>query len=319
VAAGTQRLLAILELLQGRREMTGGELAERLEVDGRSVRRYIKTLQEMGVPIEAERGRYGAYRLERGFKLPPMMFTEDEAVALTLGLMVMRAFRFPVDQLGVAGALAKVERVMPHALLERTLALQETIHFNYTLPPTAVSSAVVHTLTTAMQRAQRVLVQYNSWNDERTERVFDPYGIVFHEGWWYVAGYCHLRQALRTLRIDRIEQVARTEAVFVRPADFDAVAHVTQALSQPQGIAAVEVLFLTTLAEAKRAIPAELGTLEAVAEGVLFRRPAYRLEWVASMLLSVDFPIRIIQPVELKSLMQQLGEKALQMINASQA
>jgi predicted DNA-binding transcriptional regulator YafY len=130
------RLLAVLELLQARHEMTGAEIAERLEVDPRSVRRYIKTLQEMGIPIEGERGRYGAYRLDRGYKLPPMMFSEDEAVALTLGLMVIRAFRFPIAQVSVTGALAKVERVMPQALLDRTLALQNSLHFNFLLPRT---------------------------------------------------------------------------------------------------------------------------------------------------------------------------------------
>jgi predicted DNA-binding transcriptional regulator YafY len=317
MASGTMRLLAVLELLQSRQEMTGAEIAERLRVDTRSVRRYIKALQEMGIPIEGERGRYGAYHLARGFKLPPMMFTEDEAVALTLGLMVIRAFAFPVDLSGVAGALAKIERVMPTALQRRTLALQENIQFNAPPPPTAVRSEVVKALITAMEQGRQVTLHYRSWNDERTERGFDPYGVVFHEGWWYVAGWCHLRQNARTFRLDRIEQVAPAEGAFVRPEAFDALGHVQAALSNPRGIAPVEVLFLTSLDEAKRALPAEFGTLETVAEGVLFRRPAYRLEWVAPMLLSLDFPIRIVQPVELKTLMERLAEKALQMAGAA--
>ncbi|MCG8350290.1 MAG: YafY family transcriptional regulator [Chloroflexales bacterium] len=317
MAASTMRLLAILELLQSRQEMTGTEIAERLNVDPRSVRRYIKALQDMGVPIEGERGRYGAYRLDRGFKLPPMMFTEDEAVALTLGLMVIRAFQFPIDLISVAGALAKIERVMPEALLNRTMALQETIHFNYVMPPTYVRSTVVRTLTTAMQHGQRLKVQYLSWKDKSTDRMFDPYGIVFHEGWWYVAGYCHLRQDLRTFRIDRIQLVEQAEGSFVRPVDFDAVAHVSKSLSDPTGIASVEVLFMTSLDEAKRSIPAELGSLEMVDKGVMFRRPAYRLEWVAPILLSVDFPIRIIQPPELKTMIQELGKKAMKMVDTA--
>lgn len=317
MAAGTMRLLALLELLQSRQEMTGSELAERLHVDTRSVRRYVKALQDMGVPIEGERGRYGTYRLDRGFKLPPMMFTEDEAVALTLGLMVIRAFQFPVEQISVAGALAKIERVMPIALLQRTLALQETIHFSYNAPPMDVQSAVMKTLTTAMQHSQRVKLQYVSWKDKSTERSFDPYRVVFHEGWWYVAGYCHLRKNLRTLRVDRIRQVEQTEELFTPPVAFDAVAYVRKALSDPKGIEAVEVLFLTSLDEAKRALPAELGTLDVVAEGVLFRRPAYRLEWVAAILLSLPFPLRIMQPLELKTLMQALGEKALTMLDTA--
>lgn len=317
MASGTMRLLAVLELLQSRQEMTGAEIAERLRVDPRSVRRYIKALQEMGIPVEGERGRYGAYHLDRGFKLPPMMFSEDEAVALTLGLMVIRAFAFPVDLSGVAGALAKIERVMPAALRQRTMALQETIHFNTPPPPTSVRSEVVKALITAMEHGRRVTLQYRSWNDERTERAFDPYGVVFHEGWWYVAGYCHLRQDLRTFRLDRIQHVAPAEGSFVRPEEFDALGHVQAALNTPRGIASVEVLFLTSLDEAQRALPAEFGTLEAVTEGVLFRRPAYRLEWVAPMLLSLEFPIRIVQPVELKTLMETIAKKALQMAGAA--
>jgi predicted DNA-binding transcriptional regulator YafY len=118
---------------------------------------------------------------------------------------------------------------------------------------------------------------------------------------------------VRTLRLDRIEQVALAEERFTRPADFDAVAHVRRALSEPTGVASVEVLFLTSLPAAQRAIPTGLGTLEAVDGGVLFRRPAYRLEWVAPILLGLDFPIRIIQPQELATLMQALGEKALRL------
>src|SRR5690242_21772419 len=86
----TARVLTVLELLQAHGRMTGAELARRLEVDLRTVRNYIQTLQDLGIPVEAERGRYGAYRLRPGYKLPPLLFTEDEALALTLSLIVAR-------------------------------------------------------------------------------------------------------------------------------------------------------------------------------------------------------------------------------------
>lgn len=313
MASGTMRLLAVLELLQARREMTGAEIAEQLEVDPRSVRRYIKALKEMGIPIEGERGRYGAYRLNRGFKLPPLMFSEDEAVALTLGLMAIRALQFPIAGASIAGALAKVERVLPQALLDRTLALQEGLHVNFLLPATEIQSSVVTTLLTAIQCGQAVRMQYRSWKEELTERFVEPYGIVFYEGWWYLAGYCRLRRDVRTFRIDRIQQVEPGAGAFVRPTNVDVVELVRRGLNEPAGIAAVEVLFQTTLERARAAIPEGLGTFEEVAEGVLFRRPAYRLEWIAPILLSVDFPIRIIQPPELKTVMRALAEKALRM------
>src|SRR3982074_695178 len=86
----TTRVLTVLELLQARSRLSGGELAERLEVDRRTVRRYTRTLQELGVPADSEHGRYGGYRLRPGYKLPPMMFTEEEALARILGLLVSR-------------------------------------------------------------------------------------------------------------------------------------------------------------------------------------------------------------------------------------
>ena len=108
----TTRLLTVLELLQSYQQMSGAELARRLEVDVRTVRRYIVMLQDMGIPIEAERGAHGSYQLRRGYKLPPLMFTDDEAVSLTLGLLAIREFRFPVNVEAIEGALAKTERVM---------------------------------------------------------------------------------------------------------------------------------------------------------------------------------------------------------------
>ncbi len=122
----TTRVLTVLELLQSHRQMSGPKLAERLEVDVRSVRRYILMLQELGIPIEGERGRYGTYRLQRGFKMPPLMFTE-EARALTLGLLAAKRVGIAMTTPAVEGALAKIDHVLPEAVRERVQALQETL------------------------------------------------------------------------------------------------------------------------------------------------------------------------------------------------
>ena len=123
----TTRVLTVLELLQTRPQLTSQELAERLEVSPRTVRRYISMLQDLGIPVEAERGRHGAYRLAPGFKLPPLMLNNDEALALVLGLRMTRRLNLPVDVATVEGALAKLERVMPLALRERVQAVQEAL------------------------------------------------------------------------------------------------------------------------------------------------------------------------------------------------
>ena len=119
----TARVLTVLELLQARK-MTGAELARKLEVDGRTVRRYIQTLQDMGIPVRGERGRYGAYSLRPGYKMLPLMFTDEEALGLSLGLLAARQLGLLGMAPAVEGALAKVERVMPEALRQRLRALE---------------------------------------------------------------------------------------------------------------------------------------------------------------------------------------------------
>src|SRR2546430_6778216 len=123
----TTRVLTILELLQSCQQLSGPELAERLEVNTRTVRRYITMLQDLGIPVEGTRGRYGAYRLRPGFKLPPLMFSEDEALALVLGLLAARRLGLTLAAPATEGALAKVERVLPLALRERVRAVEETL------------------------------------------------------------------------------------------------------------------------------------------------------------------------------------------------
>ena len=132
------RVLTILEMLQSRRRLSGPELAARLEVNTRTVRRYITMLQDLGFPIEAERGRHGFYQLRPGFKLPPLMFTEEEALAMTLGLLAARRLGLTVTAPAVEGALAKIERVLPPMLLDRVRAVQETL--SLTFPPASTQT-----------------------------------------------------------------------------------------------------------------------------------------------------------------------------------
>jgi len=310
----TTRLLTVLELLQSRKQMSGSEIARRLEVDARTVRRYIVMLQDMGIPVEAERGPYGTYQLQRGHKLPPLMFTDAEAIALTLGLLAMREFRFPVEVAAVEGALAKTERVMPEKLLHQARALQETITFNVTLPPARVQNDFVAMLSSAVQQRQQVQLRYRSWEDEETERGFDPYGIVFNEGYWYTAGYCHLRHDLRTFRLDRIIALEQSERAFERPENFDVLGHVLNSLISWPGTEQVEVMMKTTLERARQAIPPDMGALEESEQGVIFRRAARQLEWVACVLICLDFPVLVVQPVALRAMLRQMAAKALAMV-----
>jgi predicted DNA-binding transcriptional regulator YafY len=151
----TSRVLTVLEILQSRRRISGAEIAERLGVSRRTARRYVERLRELGIPVEAERGRYGAYSLRPGFKLPPLMFTEEEALGLTLGLLAARGLGLSGVVPAVEGALAKVERVMPEALGERIRALEETVIPAITHPAELPAGEVVVTLATAVRGRRR--------------------------------------------------------------------------------------------------------------------------------------------------------------------
>jgi len=314
----TTRLLTVLELLQSRKQMSGTEIARRLEVDSRTVRRYIVMLQDMGIPVEAERGPYGAYQLQRGFKLPPLMFTDGEAIALTLGLLAIRAFQLPVEAAAVEGALAKTERVMPEKLLNQVRGLQEAIIFKVTPPPTQLQNEWVVTLSSAAQSRRQVFLRYQAWNSDVSERDFDPYGIVFNEGYWYTAGYCHLRHDLRTFRMDRIVALEPREETFERPEDFDVLNHVLSSLGTMPGLHQIQVLLHTSMEHARQIISPELGTLEAAETGVIFRRASTHLEWVVFILVNLDFPVRVIGPPELKAILRDMARRAVAMAGADE-
>ena len=309
----TTRLLTVLELLQSYRQMSGSEIARRLEVDVRTVRRYIVMLQDMGIPIEAERGVHGAYQLQRGYKLPPLMFTDTEAVSLTLGLLAMRVFRFPVNVEAIEGALAKTERVMPEKLLMQARALQEAITFNVMPPPIRMQNDFVTTLSVAVQQRQQLHLRYLSFHGDESERAYDPYGIVFHDGYWYTSGYCHLRNDLRTFRIDRIVELEPLEQSFERPADFDALSHVLNSLASIPGPHETVILLQTTLEHAQQAIPPVVGTIEVTDEGIILRRAVRQLEWMAYFLLGLDFPVVVKEPEELREVLRRIARSLMHM------
>jgi predicted DNA-binding transcriptional regulator YafY len=309
----TTRLLTILELLQSHQHMSGSQLASRLEVEVRTVRRYIVMLQDMGIPIEAERGPEGAYYLRRGYKLPPLMFNDGEAVALTLGLLMMRAFQLPVEITAIEGALAKTERVMPEKLLDQVRGLQAAITFSVSSLPAQLQPGFVSILSIAMQQGKRVFLRYLSFGGDQSARPFDPYGIVYNEGYWYTTGYCHLRHDLRTFRIDRIVTLDLLDQSFERPTDFDALQHVLGALATMPGTYPVEIVLQGSMEQVRRVLLPEAGTLEETEIGIIWRREAHELGWIAHLLLHFDFPVTIRQPRELCDMMQQLAAKAIRM------
>lgn len=304
----TTRVLTLLETLQDRGRVGGVELAERLGVDPRTVRRYATKLQELGIPVEAERGRYGGYRLRPGYKLPPLMLTDDEATAVVLGLVAARQFGLETSAPGIAGALGKIRRVLPTALRDRTRALEESLGFTRAAQTTAApATAIVLTLAEAVRLRRRVRARYRSWRGEEAERELDPYGLVFHAGRWYLAGHDHGRGEVRTFRVDRVLAAElRPESAPV-PVGFDAVEYVARSLARVPWAWEVEVLLETTLTEARQRIPATVGELAETESGVLLRARAERLDGMARMLASLGWPFVIRRPDQLRGAVRELA------------
>lgn len=314
----TTRLLTILELLQARSQLSAAELARRLEVDGRTVRRYVMMLQDMGIPVQAVHGRYGGYRLRPGYKLPPLLFTEEEAVALTLGLLAARWLGLSATAPATEGALAKVERVLPVTTAERVRSLQDAVGF--TRPAWRVAPAtgdVLLALSSAVQQQHRIWLRYQARDGVETEREVDPYGLVYHYGRWYIAAFDHQRDAMRVFRVDRVLDVQGRAESFERPADFDAVDHLARALANiPWGFE-FEVLLATTLAEAAAHVPAYVAQLIEASGGVLLRTQGDDLRLVARSVLGIALSLgcdfAVVRPLELREELRRLTAELMAM------
>ncbi len=298
------RLLTILELLQAHGRMSGPELARRLEVSPRSVRRYVAQLQGMGIPVEAERGRYGQYRLPPGYKLPPLMFTDEEALAMTLGLLLVRRSGTLVEAVSVEGALAKLDRVLPERVRARVLAVQEALVFEASPSHPPLASGKMAVFSTGVRERRRVRFRYESFRGKkvgkRTLRDLEPYGVAHRGGFWYTVGYCWLRREVRVFRLDRVEEAELLEATFPPPEDFDTLEYVNCALATMPDRFSAEVFLKTTLEEARCFVPRAMATLEAMPGGVRMRCTTGHLEWLARVLAGFSFPWEVREPPELK-------------------
>lgn len=311
----TTRVLAVLALLQAHGRMSGAELASKLEVNIRTLRRYIIMLQDLGIPIEAERGRNGAYVLSAGFKLPPMMFTNEEALALTIGLISARHLNLAETDRAIESAIAKLERVMPLELKTRVRALTETITLDREFPSnTSPSDTILTTLSSAAQLQQRVHLRYHSPESEDTERDFDPFGLTYYLHRWYVVGYCHLRQDLRSFRLDRILHVQEVNAHFERPQGFDPLAHIMQAIATMPRRHSFELLLKTDVARAQIEVFDVLGVLEPCEEGVILRGSVEELDWLARQISIFSFDFEVREPEELRSELKKHSMKLADLV-----
>ncbi|HEY3614463.1 MAG TPA: YafY family protein [Gaiellales bacterium] len=307
----TSRLLELLELLQTQPLTTGREIAERLGIDSRTVRRYVAALQALDIPVEGQRGVGGGYRVRPGYRLPPLMLSDDEAVAVVLGLIGARGPSLDREAEPVDGALAKILRVLPAPLRSQVEALEQTLGFTgATRAGVPVGGAAALLLGDAVRRRRRVTTDYRSFAGEQTTRELSPHGLVVHAGRWYLAAFDHGRDDLRTFRVDRMTGPAlmRTSAVDP-PEDFDAVAHVSLSLARVPWTWEVEVLLALPIDRAAERLPPTLAELAPAADRTRLRMRVGSLEWMAGVLAGLECEFEIVAPPELRASVAALSRR----------
>ena len=311
VLAPTARLLELLELLQARTLITGREISDRLAIDARTVRRYVAALQGLGIPVEGQRGVGGGYRIRPGFRLPPLMLTDDEAVVVALGVIAAGRLGLTASPETLDTAQEKIHRVLPDALRRRVEALEAALDFTTSAPAGApVSGETVLLLADAIRRRRRLRAAYRSFAGEDSRRELSPHGLVVHSGRWYLAAHDHTRDALRTFRVDRMRGAkVRDETALDPPEGFDAPAYVSRSLARVPWPHRVEVLLELPLEEATRRLPATLAEIAESDGGTLLRMRVSSLDWTARLLagLACDFTIR--EPEELRASVRGLSDR----------
>jgi predicted DNA-binding transcriptional regulator YafY len=305
------RVLTVLEVLQARDFVSGAELAERLEVDLRTVQRYIVRLKDLSIPIESSRGVGGAYRLKPGFRLPPLLLTNEEAFALSLGLHSLRQVGLSAFAPATEGALAKLRRVLPEALRESIRTVDDVVAIEP--GPWVVTTSVESLIraASAIRTGRRIRFDYESHEGARTRRQIEPYAVMHTDGRWYLIGYCLTRKALRTFRLDRASNLAIGAGTFKRPSDFDPRRHMQQSMPFVQSIYQVDVWIDMPIEEARQNFGPSRVALEDEDGGTRVRCGRDRLEMFAAMLLSMGRRIVVNGPDELRKTFRELAQQAM--------
>ena len=306
------RVLTVLEILQARDHVTGAELAERLEVDLRTVQRYIVRLKDLSIPIESSRGVGGAYRLRPGYRLPPLLLTNEEAFALSLGLRSLSQIGLSAFAPATEGALAKLERVMPHSLRDSVRTVEDVVAVEP--GPWVVSTSVdcLIRAASAIRTHREIRFSYRSHDGTASRRKIQPYAVLHTDGRWYLIGHCLSRKALRTFRLDRVEGLEASSTSFDPPARFDAKQHMREHMPFVQSDYQIDVWIDMPIEEAERAFSPWRVATEEQDGGTRLRCGRDRLEMVAAMLLTLGRRIVVHSPTELRAVFRRLAQQALQ-------
>ena len=309
-ASPTARALLALELVQGNPGISADRLAGKLGVSERAARRYIGILREAGIPIESVRGPYGGYRLGRGLRLPPLMFSPTEALGLVMAVLDgHHDAGDPTDPVG--SALAKLMRALPEPVAAQAEAVRRT-----TAPaPDRAAARPDPTTTTALVQAcanhRRVRLGYRSEAGSEWDMEVEPWAVVVRHGRWYLLCRTHPTDARRAYRIDRVRSVSVLDDAFDPPANLDPVAMLEDHLAVGWEYE-VDVLIEAPFDTVARRVPRTLGRLSAVdARTCRLVGSTSNPVWYAEQLAAIPAGYRILHCPELQQAARTLGQRLL--------
>ena len=309
------RLLRLLVMFSSRATWKATELAHRLEVTERTLRRDVTRLRDLGYPINTATGPYGGYSLGAGGRLPPLLLDDDEAVAVTVALQTMA--REPDPVLGEAGisALTKLAQVLPSGLRERVGILGEmVVHTDSPSGTGQVTNvATLLAVATACRASERLRFDYERHDHHASRRHVEPHRLVTAGRRWYLVGFDLERDDWRTFRVDRISAVANTgQRSTPRPAP-DPSQQVTTGLAIAVYDQVSVIRFLCPPAEVAQAVRPSIGIIEptdAAATSTVVRIGG-ELRWTARYVLGLDMPFEVIEPDELNDEFRRLARRLL--------
>jgi predicted DNA-binding transcriptional regulator YafY len=301
------RALLVLEHIQNTPGITADRLADRMGLTDRAVRRHVGTLRQAGIPVESTRGRYGGYRIGRGMRLAPLMFTPTEALGLVMA--VLEGHPAGEDD-PVGKALGKIVRALPEPLARPADAVRRVPArgWQVVVPDVEITAQLVQ----ASDAGRRVRLRYAIDEDREWELELDPWAVVVRHRRWYLLGWAHGKDARRVLRVDRVRRVEVLPGEFHPPPDLDALAAVEEQLSMGWKYD-VEVVIDAPHEECRHWLPRSFGRLEAV-DDTTTRLVATtdEPEWYAAQLGNLPMAFRLVGSPEVRQAMQVLGRRFLE-------
>ncbi|MBI5965875.1 MAG: YafY family transcriptional regulator [Chloroflexi bacterium] len=301
------RLITLIFLLQNQPNQKASELAGKLGVSLRTIHRYFDMLGEMGIPVYTERGPYGGFSLVRGYKMPPLVLSPEESVAVVLGTGLVEELWGELYRESARGALAKLENLLPDE------QVREVVWARSSLVATGMHRASLEAQTPALEKLRRAIREHRSVNmnyqsnmvPHPSQRGLDPYALVHRWGWWYAVGFCHVHQEIRIFRVDRISEITLSDTTFTQLPDFDLQTYLKdQSQIQPQVKARLH--FEPTSANLVAGNQSYWESVEPKQDGsvdVTFSAPT--LEWAASTTLAYGPAVEVIDPPELRVMVKE--------------